>query len=165
MNRKKDGSVPLKNKRRENFCQAYAMRFWGHPADALKAAGYHTKKEDTVSSVVQVLLASAEVRGRIAFLRDLRADASIVDDAWIRELLAEIAAHAERDSDRIRALANLAKVVAGGKTPRASRKKEEDPDQSLLPFFECEMEHFRLPEPEKTEPVHGAPSVPEKTEQ
>lgn len=130
------GSVPLRHKKREAFCRYYASFYWGRPGEAAAAAKYHLSDE-AAQGYAAALLECDDVRDRVAYLRRVRAEVAVADDAWIRELLTEIATHAARDSDRIRALAQLAKAVSGGRIPRNRRSDPDDaPVQPQLPLFE-----------------------------
>ena len=131
-------SRPLKNRRKEKFCRKYAEEFWGDPIGALRAAGFLLKGEKAVN-FAGMLFDDPEVRARIVHLRSCRSERSIADESWIKELLVEIATNALKDSDRIRALVNLAKIVSEGGSVRNSRKDGDHTpgnDQPLLPGFE-----------------------------
>lgn len=144
MNRKKTGAVPLQNAKKERFCKLYAARCWGDPGRALLEAGFVFDAGHTPQDFAQELFDDEEIRHRITHLRSLRAAASKADETWIRELLAEIAANAARDSDRIRALRELANVLSGEKMPR--RQHAELPGdlvQPLLPEFDGEPDGTR----------------------
>ena len=144
MIRKKTGAVPLQNAKKEHFCKLYAAQCWGDPVRALLEAGFVFDAARSPQDFAQELFDDEEIRQRITYLRSLRAAASKADETWIRELLAEIAANAARDSDRIRALRELAHVLSGGKMPR--RQHAELPGdliQPLLPAFDGEPDGTR----------------------
>lgn len=137
----KNNSLPLPNRRKENFCQFYAGEYWGNPCAALRAAGYLLSGRKAVD-FAETLFDDPEIRARIVHLRNRRSERTLADEAWIKELLIEIATNALKDSDRIRALASLAKIIHEGGSVRNSRKKwEQESDfpafaQPLLPGFE-----------------------------
>lgn len=110
-NRRFNPAAPLRNKRRELFCRLYASDFWGRPEEALKAANYHVQGESAARKTAGMILDSEEVRERIAYLRKIKSENSVADDAWIKESLIKIIEHAKKDSDRIRALSNLKKLL------------------------------------------------------
>ncbi len=121
----------LENPYKEKFCRHYAGAYWGDPCGAVRAAGYTCSVPEAVS-LAESLFDDPEVRKRIVSLRRKRMDELVADETWIRELLADIAVHAEKDSDRIRALNSLAKAVA--LNPRKKSPVSEDDSEKILPF-------------------------------
>lgn len=143
-------NLPLPNRKKEKFCRLYAEHFWGDPCGALRAAGYLLSGKKAVD-FVETLFDDPEIRARIVHLRSCRSKRSIADESWIKELLVEIATNALKDSDRIRALANLAKIIREGGSVRNSRKSNDSTliiDQPLLPGFEGPPDGEKNYEPE-----------------
>ena len=130
----KNNEHPLKNRRKERFCRLYADTFWGDPAAALNAAGYLLQGKKACE-FADSLFDDPEIRARIVHLRARRIKWSLADEAWIRDLLIEIATGALKDSDRIRALTNLAKILQAEKAA-AKELPESDLMQIELPGFE-----------------------------
>ncbi len=130
------GKTPLTNQHKEKFCKYYSTQFWGDPCGAVRAAGYNTAEQDA-AEVAESLFDDEGVRERIVYLRQKQTEQLVADEAWIRELLIDIASHAGKDSDRIRALTSLAKVI--GCTGKKSAT-EAEPVQMMLPFFEGEWD-------------------------
>lgn len=130
-------SVPLRNKRRELFCQLYAGKFWGFPEQAFSAAKYKSE-EPARSKNAKRLLKSRDISARVKFLRKQISENSIADDAWIKEHFIEIAESAEKDSDRIRALANLYRAVMGAAPLKKNTATENDDADAIedVPLFE-----------------------------
>lgn len=142
-NRRFNPAAPLRNKRRELFCRLYASDFWGRPEEALKAANYHVQGESAARKTAGMILDSEEVRERIAYLRKIKSENSVADDAWIKESLIKIIEHAKKDSDRIRALSNLKKLLVStsSSAPGASGRRSRNEisismEQAVFPFFE-----------------------------
>lgn len=145
----KNIALPLQNRRKEKFCQFYAGEYWGDPASALRAAGYLLSGKKAID-FAESLFDDPAIRARIVHLRKRRSERSLADEAWIKELLIEIATNALKDSDRIRALSSLAKIVQeGGSLRNNSKKWEREPGlpefwqnicQPLLPGFEGPMD-------------------------
>jgi len=133
-NAKQDTAKPLPNKRRELFCALYAGEFWGRPADALLAAKFKPRPGQAERQALH-LLEEPEVAARVKHLRERKAESSIADPAWIKDHFVEIVKKAEKDSDRIRALAGLQKAIAPA-SPRKSSGDELDSEQPELPLFE-----------------------------
>lgn len=141
----KNISSPLRNRRKEKFCRLYAGDFWGDPVAALQAAGFLLKGKKA-ADFAETLFDDPEIRARIVHLRGCRAERSLADEAWIKDLLVEIATNALKDSDRIRALTGLAKIISEGGPVRHSSRKADRSDglpegsqnifQPLLPGFE-----------------------------
>lgn len=124
----------LKNKKRELFCRFYANECWGRPEEALVKAGYRVRTGEIVA-MARAMLESADVRERVRRLREIRSDNSIADDVWIKESLIKIAAGAERDCDRIRAIASLCKVMGlTGKKTSVAVTNNNIMEQTLLAF-------------------------------
>ncbi len=143
-------NLPLPNRKKEKFCRLYAEHFWGDPCGALRAAGYLLSGKKAVD-FAETLFDDPEIRARIVHLRSCRSDRSIADEAWIKDLLVEIAKNALKDSDRIRALASLAKILRDGGSVRNSRKSNDSTlviDQPLLPGFEGPPDGEKNYEPE-----------------
>ncbi len=139
MKEKKRGSVPLTDKKKERFCCIYAAICWGNPVEAVRRAGLIVPEGMDAVTFAGELFEEEPVRERIRSLRKMRARVSVADETWIRENLTDIATHAAKDSDRIRALASLAKVVMGNKTRRKNSCRElplAELEQMLLPSFE-----------------------------
>lgn len=133
----KRGSLPLTNPKKEAFCKLYAAHFWGDPAGAVKKAGLLAPESQDAFSLAEELFGEESIRDRIVFLRTKRASVSVADEAWIRELLVEIATHAAKDSDRIRALLGLAKVITGESRQKRSKEIQcDDFDVLELPLFQ-----------------------------
>ena len=133
--KKEKGSTPLANTRKEAFCRYYSNHFWGDPCGAIHAAGFQLEGQKAVD-FAEELFDDSTIRNRITFLRRKRAEVLAADQTWIRELLVDIASNVVRDSDRIRALATLAKIIAApGKT---EKKQNAIPSawQPCLPAFE-----------------------------
>lgn len=140
----------LQNRKKEKFCRLYAEHFWGDPCGALRAAGYLLSGKKAVD-FAETLFDDPEIRARIVHLRSCRSERSIADEAWIKDLLVEIATNALKDSDRIRALASLAKILRDGGSVRNSRKSNDGTlviDQPLLPGFEGPPDGEKNYEPE-----------------
>ena len=135
---KRSGSEPLQNPKKEKFCKLYAAKFWGDPAGAVRRSGLLAPESQDAFALAEELFGEEKIRERIVFLRSERASVSVADEAWIRELLVEIATHAVKDSDRIRALLGLAKVITGQNAE--NRKKKElrcgDLETMELPLFQ-----------------------------
>ena len=143
-------NLPLQNRKKEKFCRLYAEHFWGDPCGALHAAGYLLNGKKAVD-FAETLFDDPEIRARIVHLRSCRSERSIADEAWIKDLLVEIATNALKDSDRIRALASLAKIIREGGTVRNSRKSNDSTliiNQPLLPGFEGPPDGEKNYEPE-----------------
>ena len=143
-------NLPLQNRKKEKFCRLYAEHFWGDPCGALRAAGYLLSGKKAVD-FAETLFDDPEIRARIVHLRSCRSERSIADEAWIKDLLVEIATNALKDSDRIRALASLAKILRDGGSVRNSRKSNDGTlviDQPLLPGFEGPPDGEKNYEPE-----------------
>lgn len=143
-------NLPLPNRKKEKFCRLYAEHFWGDPCGALRAAGYLLSGKKAVD-FAETLFDDPEIRARIVHLRSCRSERSIADESWIKELLVEIATNALKDSDRIRALANLAKIIREGGSVRNNRKSNDSTlriDQPLLPGFEGPPDGEKNYEPE-----------------
>ncbi len=143
-------NLPLPNRKKEKFCRLYAEHFWGDPCGALRAAGYLLSGKKAVD-FAETLFDDPEIRARIVHLRSCRSERSIADESWIKDLLVEIATNALKDSDRIRALANLAKIIREGGSVRNSRKSNDSTlriDQPLLPGFEGPPDGEKNYEPE-----------------
>ena len=143
-------NLPLPNRKKEKFCRLYAEHFWGDPCGALRAAGYLLNGKKAVD-FAETLFDDPEIRARIVHLRSCRSERSIADESWIKELLVEIAKNALKDSDRIRALANLAKIIREGGSVRNNRKSQDCTfiiDQPLLPGFEGPPDGEKNYEPE-----------------
>jgi len=137
MSKKRPGASPLENSKKERFCRLYAGEYWGDPQAALRAAGFIFDQNRSAAEFAEELFDDEAVRERITYLRSVRASASKADETWIRELLVDIAQHAAKDSDRIRALTGLAKVLAGEKMPRRRADTAlADIIQPMLPSFE-----------------------------
>ncbi len=148
-------SLPLQNRKKEKFCRYYAEKFWGDPGGALRAAGYPLNGKKAVD-FAELLFDDPEIRRRIVHLRTCRSERSIADESWIKDLLVEIATNALKDSDRIRALASLAKIVMEGGSVRNRSKKQdqssgENPEQPLLPCFEGLPDGEKNYEPAETD--------------
>lgn len=131
-----DPSLPLRSKRRELFCRLYAGDLWGRPGEAFIGAGYKPRDGQALKAALK-LLESADVRERVRRLRELRAENSVADPAWIKDHFVEIIEHAEKDADRIRALSSLQRSVI----PGSQRRSKPDEGQSgqfhpELPLFE-----------------------------
>ncbi len=127
----KKGKEPLTDKLKEKFCKYYAGIHWGDPCGALDTAGYkETENGLTAAEMAEKLFDEEAVRDRIIYLRHRQTDKLVADEAWIRELLADIAANAGKDSDRIRALTSLAKVIGCGTGNR--KKKSPDGDEEEI---------------------------------
>lgn len=131
-----DPSLPLKNKRRESFCRHYSSEFWGRPLEAMIAANYKTDDKVSAMKTAKTILESKEVLARIKYLRKLKSETSIVDDAWIKDNLVKIIETAEKDSDRIRALENLKKLILAPKTKSGKNELNITMEQTCFPFFE-----------------------------
>lgn len=125
---------PLRNKRRELFCQLYSGEFWGRPAEALLAAKFKPK-QGQAEKTAAALLDEPEVEERVKALRGRKAERSIADPAWIRDSFVEIVRKAEKDSDKIRALAGLQKAIAP-QSPKRRAQDESVMEQIQLPLFE-----------------------------
>lgn len=162
----KKNSQPLQNRRKEKFCQAYAGEYWGNPSAALRAAGYLLSGRKAVD-FAETLFDDPEIRSRIVHLRTRRSERALADEAWIKELLIEIATNALKDSDRIRALASLAKIInEGGSVRNSSKKWDQDPAlpeywqnifQPQLPGFEGPMDGENFFDDTKTVEIVAAP--------
>jgi len=137
-----DPALPLKNKRKELFCQLYALEFWGKPVEALLGANYNVPETDAAKRAKEILTAE-NVQQRIKFLRKTQAELSIADNVWIQECLINIIHNAKRDSDRIRALASLNKLM---NVKPVSKTQQQNlnirMEQLSLPLFEGEAEGF-----------------------
>jgi phage terminase small subunit len=96
-------SEPLKNLRREAFCQHYAGDCWGNAAEAYRRSGYAPKAAQTCGPR---MLTFGEVKARVAELRAERIEAMAVDRAWIMEKRKRIAENGE-PADQLRALEQL----------------------------------------------------------
>lgn len=139
----KNFSQPLQNRRKEKFCRLYAGKFWGDPVAALQAAGFSLTGKKAVD-FAETLFDDPVIRGRIVHLRSCRSARSIADESWIKDLLVEIATNALKDSDRIRALAGLAKILNEGGTVRNGKQDRsaglpeggQNIFQPFLPGFE-----------------------------
>lgn len=154
---KKDSSSPLRNRRKEKFCRLYTGEFWGDPCKALHAAGFLLNGKKAVD-FAEKLFDDPEIRARIVFLRSRRAEQIVADEAWIKELLMEIAVHSLKDSDRIRALVSLAKIVTeGGSIRNSSRENDAHEDavslSKLLPGFEGPEDGAILFDDEKNDDI------------
>jgi hypothetical protein len=127
-------SAALANKRRELFCKLYAEEFWGRPLEALLAAKYKPREGGAAKAALR-LLEDPEISARVKFLRERKAELSIADPAWIKDHFVEIVRKAEKDSDRIRALAGLQKAIAPA-PPKKRQAADDDAEQPQLPLFE-----------------------------
>ncbi len=158
-NRRFNPAAPLRNKRRELFCRLYASDFWGRPEEALKAANYQVQSESAARKTAGMILDSEEVRERIAYLRKIKSENSVADDAWIKESLIKIIEHAKKDSDRIRALSNLKKLLMSSPSSGASGRRSRNEisismEQAVFPFFEgVEDGAEDYPDPSPTPPA------------
>ena len=129
-----DPAQALPNKRRELFCALYAEELWGSPAEALLAAKYKPRQGQAEKSALR-MLEEPDVKARIKFLRERKAEHSVADPAWIKDHFVEIVKNAEKDSDRIRALTGLQKAIC----PQQPKKRTDDDAelaQPKLPLFE-----------------------------
>lgn len=129
------GASPLRNRKRELFCRYYASEFWGRPGKALEAADYKISKPETRSKFVKTLLESSEVRARVKYLRRLKSEISVADDTWIKESLIKIIETAKKDSDRIRALASLEKLLERPDNKKRNGDVNIKMEQMVFPFF------------------------------
>lgn len=125
---------PVQNKRRELFCELYADEFWGRPAEALLAAKFKPREGQAEKAALK-LLDEPEIRARVKFLRERRAERSIADPAWIKDSFVEIVRKAGKDSDKIRALAGLQKAISP-QTPKKRSAEDAALEQPGLPLFE-----------------------------
>ena len=140
-NNRERGAMPLENEKKEKFCKYYANDCWGNPALAVQMAGFCCTATDA-ALLAEDLFDDEGVRKRIRFLRGNRMKKSLADTLWIRETLTAIALNATRDSDRIRALNVLAKII----DPQGDKRRNTDPQdrklsgeqliEQLLPLFE-----------------------------
>ena len=137
------GSRPLKNRKKENFCQLYAGDYWGCPGDAWKKVSSRQEMQlGEFRHEAERLLEDSAVRARLEYLRQIRAKNSVADNAWIKESLVHIAQESGKDSDRIRALASLNRILASEQRQEEKRReREEDHDNSCcmpeaFPLFE-----------------------------
>lgn len=154
----KRGAIPLENEKKETFCKRYANECWGNPAIAVQMAGFCVTAADAVS-FAEELFDDEAVRDRIRYLRAARMKKSLADTLWIRETLTAIAVNAARDSDRIRALNVLAKIIEDQEDIKKRRGSAEQVFQEnmlieqLLPFFEGEADGYVSAEPENEKSV------------
>lgn len=155
------GKDPLENEKKEAFCKLYANDCWGNPAVAIQMAGFCCSAADAVA-IAETLFDDEKVRHRIRYLRDLRTKKSLADSLWIRETLTAIALNAARDSDRIRALNVLAKIIQPHSVKRSNAEScgqqlaGEALIEQLLPLFEGDADGYGddTEENEKSTPDH-----------
>lgn len=131
---------PLKNRTEEAFCRAYAGAFWGDPVGAAEKANWTPSAGKAVE-----LLSDPAIIKRIRILRKKKASLSVADEAWIAEGFISIAQNAEKDSDKLRALACLQKLLAEEKAKNLSCE-EKSAQEENLPLFEgcCDGEGFSV---------------------
>ncbi|MBP5181434.1 MAG: hypothetical protein J6331_00245 [Lentisphaeria bacterium] len=124
----------LKSKTKEAFCQAYAGEFWGDPVGAAEKANWTPSAGKAVE-----LLSDPEILERIRELREKKAALSVADEAWIADAFISIVQNAEKDMDKLRALAGLQKFLSLRKEKDSSREQNLLPVQGELPLFDgCE---------------------------
>lgn len=124
----------LKSKTKEAFCKAYAGTFWGDPVGAAENANWTPSAGKAVE-----LLSDPEIVERIRELRKKKAALSVADEAWIAEAFISIVQNAEKDADKLRALAGLQKFLAMKKTDEKQETNSSSPHEAMLPLFEgCE---------------------------
>lgn len=125
----------LKSRTKEAFCRAYAGPFWGDPVGAAENANWTPSAGKAVE-----LLSDPEIVERIKVLRKKKAALSVADEVWIRDAFISIVLNAEKDVDKLRALAGLQKFLAL-KKPDEEKKNDflSSSQEATLPLFEgCE---------------------------
>ena len=133
------GVQPLRNRKKEQFCQLYAGNLWGRPGEAWNTAMGIVKSVQESRICGEHLLEESLVRQRVEYLRSLRAKNSIADNAWIKESLVRIASESGKVADRIRALTNLNRIlVLEQQHEQRKQDQQENSDflQLNLPLFE-----------------------------
>lgn len=123
----------LKSRTKEAFCKAYAGAFWGDPVGAAEKAEWTPSAGKAVE-----LLSDPEIVERIRILRKKKAALSVADEVWIRDAFISIVQNAEKDADKLRALAGLQKFLSV-KEERTGEEKNKLSSAEKLPDFEgCE---------------------------
>lgn len=124
---------PLKSKTREAFCQAYAGPYWGDPVGAAEKANWTPSAGKAVE-----LLSDPEIVERIRELRKKKAALSVADEVWIRDAFISIVLNAEKDTDKLRALAGLQKFLAMRKDKLLPENCREEAGRTAVVFEGCE---------------------------
>jgi ribonuclease HI len=99
---------PLKDKKKENFCQVFA----GNPGTTTETAyreAYPGPDNKNAYESAKKLLQEKKVFERIRYLRDAKLLELKIDKLWIAEQRREIIKNAEKESDRLNALKDLEK--------------------------------------------------------
>ena len=131
----------LKSRTKEAFCKAYAGAFWGDPVGAAENADWTPSAGKAVE-----LLSDPEIVERIRVLRKKKAALSVADEVWIRDAFISIVLHAEKDADKLRALAGLQKFLSG-KEDGGNGEKSKFVSAVKLPDFEgCDDGEGEFPE-------------------
>ena len=124
---------PLKSRTKEAFCKAYAGTFWGDPVGAAEKANWTPSAGKAVE-----LLSDPQIIKRIRELRRKKAALSVADEAWIAEAFISIAQNAEKDTDKLRALAGLQKFLSLRDDQTAEEKNKLSSAEKLPDFEGCE---------------------------
>ena len=123
----------LKSKTREAFCQAYAGAYWGDPVGAAEKANWTPSAGKAVE-----LLSDPQIVERIRELRKKKAALSVADEAWIADVFIAIVQNAEKDTDKLRALAGLQKFLAVRKGKILPDTSDDMPEGKSVIFEGCE---------------------------
>jgi len=128
----------LKNQRHDKFCVFYTGEANGCGAKAYKMAGYTASNYKTATACARKLLKRSDVAERIAELRKSSESKICLDRDDCLKILSDIAANADRDSDRLKAIEILAKCQ-GYNEPEKTVVANIAPPLNLANLSEAEI--------------------------